>query len=246
MFNKRAMCLNSHRILVEHGDYFWTKYRADMVFYFKKKLFNYPSAFDHCLVHCYCHLKCRGGSRILVRGVQRRFDPRRALSPKFAQNRGFFPLKLPEKCMIFKKSWGQGEPDPPIQWNICEYELTPPPQAVISCCHLSGLKKSKLSSHSSCQVPPWASTGPRASRELRNNTRRFIVNTPVRLRPPKKNNLSFYWSAPCVFSLNLSHLVVSKFCRVSRIFDLGKVLYFLTRENEKLHLPEKLFELSWT
>ena len=27
------------------------------------------------------------------------------LSPKFAQNGGF-PLKLPENCMILKKSWG--------------------------------------------------------------------------------------------------------------------------------------------
>ncbi len=31
------------------------------------------------------------------------FDPRGALSPKVAQNRGF-PLKLPENCMILKKS----------------------------------------------------------------------------------------------------------------------------------------------
>ena len=30
-----------------------------------------------------------------------------ALSPKFAQNRGF-PLKLLENCMILKKSWGPG------------------------------------------------------------------------------------------------------------------------------------------
>ena len=37
---------------------------------------------------------------------------RGALSPKFAQNRGF-PLKLPENCMVLKKSWGQGGPGPP-------------------------------------------------------------------------------------------------------------------------------------
>ena len=37
------------------------------------------------------------GSRILVRGAQRSFNPRGALSPK-----------LPENCMILKKYWGQG------------------------------------------------------------------------------------------------------------------------------------------
>ncbi len=35
-----------------------------------------------------------------------------AMNPKFAWNRGF-PLKLPENCMILKKSWGQGGPGPP-------------------------------------------------------------------------------------------------------------------------------------
>ncbi len=45
----------------------------------------------------------RGGSRIFVRGVQQSFDPKGgALSPKFAQNT-YFPLKLPESCMILKK-----------------------------------------------------------------------------------------------------------------------------------------------
>ena len=50
----------------------------------------------------------RRGSRILVRGAQQSFGPKGgALSPKFAQIGGF-PLTLPENCMIFKKSWGQG------------------------------------------------------------------------------------------------------------------------------------------
>ncbi len=40
-------------------------------------------------------------------GAQRRFDPRGALSPQFAQNRGF-PEKIPENCMILDKSWWQG------------------------------------------------------------------------------------------------------------------------------------------
>ncbi len=45
-------------------------------------------------------------------GGQKSFDPPLgALSPKFAQNRGF-PLKLPENCMIIKTSWGQGGPGP--------------------------------------------------------------------------------------------------------------------------------------
>ncbi len=39
----------------------------------------------------------KGGSRILVRGAQQSFDPRGALSPKFAQSR-CFPQKLLENC----------------------------------------------------------------------------------------------------------------------------------------------------
>ncbi len=35
-----------------------------------------------------CCVDC-GGSRILVRGAQQSFDPKKALNPKFAQNRGF-------------------------------------------------------------------------------------------------------------------------------------------------------------
>ena len=40
----------------------------------------------------------RGGSRILVRGPQQIFNPKGggALSPKFAQNRGFFPFEMPQ------------------------------------------------------------------------------------------------------------------------------------------------------
>ncbi len=48
----------------------------------------------------------RGGSRILVRGVQRSFDPRGSPEPKICS-------KLPENCMILNKSWGQGGPGPP-------------------------------------------------------------------------------------------------------------------------------------
>ena len=59
------------------------------------------------------HVLARGGqspgSRILVRGALRSLDPKGGLSPKFAQN-GVFPLKLPENCMIEKKSWRQGDP----------------------------------------------------------------------------------------------------------------------------------------
>ncbi len=39
-------------------------------------------------------------------GAQQSFDPRGALSPKFAQNTGF-PLIA---CMMLGKSWGQGAP----------------------------------------------------------------------------------------------------------------------------------------
>ncbi len=43
-----------------------------------------------------------GGSRILVRGAQRSFDPSGGPEPKMCS-------KLPENCMILKrKSWGQG------------------------------------------------------------------------------------------------------------------------------------------
>ncbi len=61
---------------------------------------------------------CRGGSRILVRGSQMSFDPNGlALSPRFAQNRGF-PLKLPENCMILEKMLGArwGPPPPLRKW----------------------------------------------------------------------------------------------------------------------------------
>ena len=56
-----------------------------------------------------------GGSRILVRGAQRSFDP----SGAWIQNLlkiGGFSLKFPEKCMIFKKSWGQGGVGPRAPW----------------------------------------------------------------------------------------------------------------------------------
>ncbi len=51
----------------------------------------------------------RRRSGILVRGAQWSFDPKGggALSPKLLKIGGF-PLKLPENCMILKKSWGQG------------------------------------------------------------------------------------------------------------------------------------------
>ncbi len=67
-------------------------------------------------------IKTRRRSRILVRG-QRSFGPRGgALSSKFAQNRGF-PLKLPENCMILKKSWMQGGggsgPKAPLDPLLC-------------------------------------------------------------------------------------------------------------------------------
>ncbi len=52
----------------------------------------------------------RGRSRILVRGGQQSFDPRGALSPKFAQNRGF-SLKIACKLHDFGKLLGQG-PEP--------------------------------------------------------------------------------------------------------------------------------------
>ncbi len=44
--------------------------------------------------------------------------PRRALSPKCAQNR-FFPLKLPENCMIKKNlgAKGGGRVVPPLYWS---------------------------------------------------------------------------------------------------------------------------------
>ncbi len=61
--------------------------------------------FAHSCIKC----QLRRTAKILVRGAERSFDPR-ALSPKFAQNRGF-PLKLPENCMIWKK-WGQGAQGP--------------------------------------------------------------------------------------------------------------------------------------
>ncbi len=48
----------------------------------------------------------RGGSRILVRGAQRSFDPRGwALTPKFAHNRGF-PLKISWKLHDFEINLG--------------------------------------------------------------------------------------------------------------------------------------------
>ena len=45
-------------------------------------------------------------------GGQRSFDPRGALSPKFAQNREFFPETYLKTAWFWKKSWGQGGPDP--------------------------------------------------------------------------------------------------------------------------------------
>ncbi len=77
---------------------------------------TYWFSFSRFLVAC-CHAwlgnlqvfltsTCRGGSMILVRGAKRSFDPR-----------GGFPLKLPENCMILKKSWGAtGGPAPWISW----------------------------------------------------------------------------------------------------------------------------------
>ncbi len=57
----------------------------------------------------------RCGSRILVRGAQWSFDPKRG--EPWEQNllkiRGF-PLKLPENCMILKKSSGLGGPLDPL------------------------------------------------------------------------------------------------------------------------------------
>ncbi len=46
----------------------------------------------------------KDGSRILVRGAQRSFDPRGDPEPKIC-------LKMPENCMILKKS--QGRPASP-------------------------------------------------------------------------------------------------------------------------------------
>ena len=60
-------------------------------------------------------MELRRGSRILVRGAQWSFDPKRgALSPTFAQNKGF-PSNLPENCMTFEKKnlGGKGGPSPP-------------------------------------------------------------------------------------------------------------------------------------
>ena len=66
-----------------------------------------------------------GNPRILVRG-QKSFDPRGALTPKFAQNRGF-PLKLPENCIILKKIWGVRGQAPRAPWrakaNTCGWQL---------------------------------------------------------------------------------------------------------------------------
>ena len=42
-------------------------------------------------------------------GGQQSFDPKGALSPTFAHNRGF-PLKMPQRCMIIKNLGGQGGP----------------------------------------------------------------------------------------------------------------------------------------
>ena len=54
----------------------------------------------------------RRGSRIFGHGGPAEFWPQEgALSPKFAQNRGF-PLKLPENCMILNKSLGARAPPP--------------------------------------------------------------------------------------------------------------------------------------
>ena len=52
----------------------------------------------------------RRGSRILVREGPVKFGPQGgALNPNWLKI-GLFPLKLPENCMILKKSWGQGGP----------------------------------------------------------------------------------------------------------------------------------------
>ncbi len=62
------------------------------------------------------HLQYRRGSRILVRGSPVEFWPQGgALSPQFAQNKGF-PLKLPENCMILKKSGARGAQAPRAPW----------------------------------------------------------------------------------------------------------------------------------
>ena len=54
----------------------------------------------------------RRGSRILVRGPEELW-PQGGLWAQTLLKKGFFPLKLPENCMILKKSWGQGGPGPP-------------------------------------------------------------------------------------------------------------------------------------
>ncbi len=60
----------------------------------------------------------RRGSRIFGHGGPAEFWPQEgALSPKFAQNRGF-PLKLPENCMILNKSLGARAPPPGIHWFV--------------------------------------------------------------------------------------------------------------------------------
>ena len=71
----------------------------------------------------------QGGSRILVRGVQRSFDPRGGPCAQNLLIMGVFPM-LPENCMILNKSWRQagarrpgppgsaGTKDIPAGWNI--------------------------------------------------------------------------------------------------------------------------------
>ena len=59
----------------------------------------------------------RRRSRILVRGGPAEFWPQVGALPKiWWKIRVFFPLKLPENRMDFKKSWGQGGRAPRAPW----------------------------------------------------------------------------------------------------------------------------------
>ncbi len=68
----------------------------------------------------------RAGSRILVRGTQHSFDPRWALSPKFAQNR-VFPCSCLKTAWFWKKKMGASgavPPGPPGSTSVCDFHVT--------------------------------------------------------------------------------------------------------------------------
>ncbi len=68
------------------------------------------------LRNCFTISGPRRRPRMLVRRVQWSFDPKGGPEPKHLLKIGVFPLKLPQNCMILKKSWGLGGLDPRPPW----------------------------------------------------------------------------------------------------------------------------------